>query len=430
VLRGSDQEVSARVAANLLGAMPPPPVPRPAPRAPDRRPPAARRSRRAAAGLAAALAASVLGVAGSARAQEAPAPTGPEVAQAPPTTQNLIEQILQGLRAAPPPTTAPPAPAPPPAAPATSPATPSPPPPAKPQAATARTIPPEAQRQINSVRRTGSNNTTQLLGQLSPLLGLGLTTEEVALVGFGQFPVAGEAYYSDDWYQARFTPVFHLHKGTDVFAARGTPLRSPVDGVVRFTNEGAGGKSAYVTGADGTYYYFAHMEGFPSGVRSGQAVERGEVVGFVGSSGNAAGGAPHLHLQVHPGGGAPVNPKPYLDRWLAEASASVPAVLAGYEVGLPRAITSAGLLRRLEAGALAGPDGAREGPELWAQTLLRSGDARSVAELLARPSAGPDLVARGTEREAQAWQRAEELSRAVLEPLTPPVLLRALSPSG
>lgn len=358
----------------------------------------------------------------SALAQEAT-----EVAEAPPTTMNLVEALLLGLTGGAP-TTAPPPPAtdppPPPSEPEAAPA----PPPASavPQAAGTRTIPRSAQRAISSVQRTGPRNTQELMERLSPLLDLGLTPEELALVGFGQFPVAGAANYTDDWHQARFTPSFHLHKGTDVFAARGTPMISPVDGVVRFTTEAVGGKSAYVTEPDGTYYYFTHMEAFPPGVRSGVAIKRGDLVGFVGSSGNAAGGATHLHLQVHPRGGAPVNPKPYLDRWLDEAMANFASVLATYQVGSPRAITDAGLLRRLESGSLAGPDGARQGPELWAQALLRAGDRSGLADLLSRPVPAGDLVARGAELEIRAWEQADRLATAVLDPLTPAVLTRAL----
>lgn len=144
----------------------------------------------------------------------------------------------------------------------------------------------------------------------------------------GRFPVAGRANYTDDWGAPRYTPTFHLHQGTDIFAVRGTPVRAPADGSVRFTQEAAGGKSAYVKTADGTFYYMTHLNGFNMAFRSGARVKQGDIVGFVGSTGNADGGTPHLHFEVHPGGGGAVNPKPFLDAWQAEAIGGVPGLVA------------------------------------------------------------------------------------------------------
>jgi murein DD-endopeptidase MepM/ murein hydrolase activator NlpD len=292
---------------------------------------------------------------------------------------------------------------------------------------TERTVPADAQRIINSVQRTGSNNTLALLEALRPLMDQGLTQEEAAIVGFGQFPVAGEAYWRDDWYEARFTPEFHFHKGTDIFAARGTPVRAPVDGRVEFASEGAGGLAAYVTAADGTYYYMAHLDRFPSDLRSGTMVKQGRVVGFTGSSGNAESGAPHVHLQIHPGGGAPVNPKPIIDRWVQEAIAGLRNVIPAYQAGLPRPLTVAGLLRRLDTGSLGGPTSA-DGPQLWAAAVRRDGGARITSE---GASGQPAVAGRKLgEEEARAfdWLKAERMASEILGPLTPKVLRGAGHP--
>ena len=93
-----------------------------------------------------------------------------------------------------------------------------------------------------------------------------------------------------------------------MFAAFDTPVRAPVDGIVRFEDAGLGGKGAFVTAPDGTYYYMAHLNGFNRDLASGAAVKQGQVVGYNGDSGNAQGGAPHVHFEVHPrrrGGGEP-----------------------------------------------------------------------------------------------------------------------------
>jgi hypothetical protein len=202
---------------------------------------------------------------------------------------------------------------------------------------------------LSALSRSGAQSTADLLAALAPLAQFGLDAQAAALIGMGHFPVAGPAVYRDDWHDPRMTPTYHLHQGTDIFAAFDTPVRAPFDGVVSYAEEGAGGKAAYVRTADGTIYYMAHLNGFgpPAG---GSSVRQGDVVGYVGDSGNARGGAPHVHLQVHPGGGAPVNPKPRLDAWLAEALAAAPTIVARYRAAVPpvAAETQARLMRSFD----------------------------------------------------------------------------------
>ena len=84
-------------------------------------------------------------------------------------------------------------------------------------------------------------------------------------------------------------------------------------------------------GADGTRYYYAHLESFAAGLTDGAKVIRGDILGTVGMTGDATG--PHLHFEIHPNGGAAVDPAPYLDRWLAQA-ASTASALSGDPVSL------------------------------------------------------------------------------------------------
>ncbi len=211
-----------------------------------------------------------------------------------------------------------------------------------------------------SVKRSGPSNTRALVDGIQELIALGMSEEEAMRVGMGRFPVAGYASYVHDWWFPRFGPDWRLHMGTDLFAESGTPLRSPTDGVVRLSNGGLGGLSTYVVQPDGTYFYMAHLAGWPQGLRDGQAVTIGDIVGYVGTSGNASGGSPHLHFEVHPavkvvtvGKGkrqttkivpAPVrpgtvlpaaDPKPILDSYRAEALANLPNVIAAYKASRP-----------------------------------------------------------------------------------------------
>jgi len=97
-----------------------------------------------------------------------------------------------------------------------------------------------------------------------------------------------------------------VHLGNDLFAARGTPVRAPVAGRVERSIGPIGGNALQLYGNDGHRYYFAHLDRFGlSGNVSADAV-----IGYVGNTGNAITTPPHLHFEVHPGGGAAVNPFP------------------------------------------------------------------------------------------------------------------------
>ncbi len=177
--------------------------------------------------------------------------------------------------------------------------------------------------------RTRPRNTALLVGILEPLTELGYALEQVLVEGMGRFPVAGRAYYSDDWLNPRYTPKPHLHHGLDIFADFGTPLRSPDRGVVSKLSDGpTGGIGVWVRGQDGTQYYFAHLLERAEGIYIGMRVQVGTVIGYVGDTGNARGGTPHLHFEIHPAGGPAVPPKPSVDAWLDEAEQIAPRWVA------------------------------------------------------------------------------------------------------
>jgi peptidoglycan LD-endopeptidase LytH len=133
--------------------------------------------------------------------------------------------------------------------------------------------------------------------------------------GGGVCPVRGRVRIGQGWGAPR-DGGRRRHQGIDLLAPAGTPLVAVADGrITRSSNHdrGLGGISLRLTDRKGTGYYYAHNR--RNLVHLGQHVKRGQVIAQVGATGNARGGPPHLHFQVHPGGGPPVNPDAIVRRW-------------------------------------------------------------------------------------------------------------------
>jgi peptidoglycan LD-endopeptidase LytH len=106
------------------------------------------------------------------------------------------------------------------------------------------------------------------------------------------------------------------HRGTDVFAPMNHPTYAFTSGVVqRHSHSRLGGLGLYLRGDDGNVYYYAHLNSIAPAGSVGNRVTAGQLIARNGSTGNASPSAPHVHFELHPGGGSAINPYP----WLAAA---------------------------------------------------------------------------------------------------------------
>lgn len=115
-------------------------------------------------------------------------------------------------------------------------------------------------------------------------------------------PVQGPRAFSND-YGARRAGG-RSHQGNDILAPRGTPVVANVSGTVSRHSNRLGGLAYYLKGDDGITYYGAHLDSYGAQGR----VSAGTQIGTVGTTGDAVGGPPHLHFEMHPGGGGAINP--------------------------------------------------------------------------------------------------------------------------
>lgn len=111
---------------------------------------------------------------------------------------------------------------------------------------------------------------------------------------------------------AQFAQAWNAnHEGTDIFAPLGAEVQAVADGRIRHAVEETGGKVVYLVEPDGTQYFYGHLDQFVAprlGPGETRAVKAGQAIGYVGTTGNAKGTAPHVHFEMRPMGGAKVDP--------------------------------------------------------------------------------------------------------------------------
>jgi len=141
------------------------------------------------------------------------------------------------------------------------------------------------------------------------------------------FPVLGPTTYTDDFGAPR---AGGRHQGIDILAPKRSPAPAAEGGTVEFwTHSASAGCMLYLHGASGTTYYYIHLNNdltkrndnrgkcvpgtaYARGLKNGAKVSAGQVIGYVGDSGDANGIHPHLHFELHPGGGRAVDPYQWL----------------------------------------------------------------------------------------------------------------------
>ena len=156
------------------------------------------------------------------------------------------------------------------------------------------------------------------------------------------FPVYGPVGFSDDFGAPRASTGWH--HGTDLFARLGAPVLAVADGVLSSVGwNPVGGWRLWLRDGQGNEYYYAHLSAFSPLAESGARVRAGDVIGFVGDTGDAAGTPYHLHFEIHPaallglGYDGVVNPYPYLLAWHERRDEAFGAALAAGPAPAPGA---------------------------------------------------------------------------------------------
>jgi len=194
------------------------------------------------------------------------------------------------------------------------------------------------------------------------------------------FPVYGPSSFTDDFAASR--AITGWHHGNDVFAPLGAPVLAVTDGTLFLTGwNDVGGNRVWLRDHDGNEFYFAHLSAFSPLAFDGSQVRAGDVIGFVGATGDAVGTPPHLHFEIHPaallglGYDGVVNPYEYLLAWRQAADRAFDwgapdpgqapppgaVILQAEDISTASGLDPAGLGALLEVPAFLGePEGARE----------------------------------------------------------------------
>jgi len=155
-------------------------------------------------------------------------------------------------------------------------------------------------------------NGLSVTGTLTTQTAVKLSLVAAPAVSISVFPVQGLCSYENTWHAPRGNERLHL--GVDILAKEGNLLYAVTDGTITkvYTvgTDKLAGNGVRLTMADGTYFFYGHMQKIADGISVGTKVKAGQVVGYNGKTG--ATNTPHLHIEVHPLGGAAIDPTPIM----------------------------------------------------------------------------------------------------------------------
>ena len=144
------------------------------------------------------------------------------------------------------------------------------------------------------------------------------------------FPVGGKHTFSDDWGAPRATIPSGSHEGNDIFAAMGTPVVAVADGTIyRVGTRKVSGNRFWLRDGAGYRFFYAHLADFSAAAFNGADVRAGDVIGYVGNTGDAEPTPPHLHFEVHLPDGTAINPFPVITAWDERGDVKPGAAAAG-----------------------------------------------------------------------------------------------------
>lgn len=200
---------------------------------------------------------------------------------------------------------------------------------------------------------------------LAPTLGVIPVGLQPKLTAGGYvFPVYGVSSFIGTFGAFRGDVPGNWHHGDDIFAALGAPVLACADGTIFSVGwNDVGGNRLWLRDGEGNEFYYAHLSAYTPAARNGKHVKAGQVVGFVGNTGDAQGTPYHLHFEVHPvaylalGYDGAVDPTPYLQAWKRQRDIGL-GQIAGYLRGVSGTAPKPGaiLLQASDISAASGLD--------------------------------------------------------------------------
>ncbi len=175
---------------------------------------------------------------------------------------------------------------------------------------------------------TGSYSTDGLLANASHWFVKGISQRKIMSEVYAPFIIGGKATWTDTWGAPRYGPApgqTRSHEGQDVFCEYGDPVLASESGTIEFDNQSLGGLVARLHRGDGSYWYYAHLSAFNTGLSSGDAVGPGDIIAYCGKSGNASSTPPHVHFGWYDAAGNALDPMGPLVRWLGAAAGDLAA---------------------------------------------------------------------------------------------------------